>query len=174
MWSALDKEEALGRSGVDDPEARGAIQKDWQQAEIAYFKVVAGEGGDYKDWYNYGNALQRQNEGEKNAAAIRAYEKSISLNSDYAASHFNLADLYESSNVGKAFEHYERALSLGRRIPPDEERGMVMNSLAALGELSWRTGNKGQAAEYLTEYIQYAPDDTYIEEMLEQITSEPL
>lgn len=40
------------------------------------------------------------------------------------------------------------------------------------GEIFGFLGPNG--AEYLTEYIQFAPGDAYIEQMLNQITSEPI
>lgn len=171
---AMAKETGLEEGTPSSPDLREIIKKTWNYAEQAYQEVVSYSDGDYKDWYNLGVAIQKQNQDEKRTAAIKAYEKSITLNPNYPNAHFHLGILYESSNVSKAQEHYEIALRQARQLPEGEGQDLVMRCLASLGELNWRTGNKEKAAEYLTEYIQFAPGDAYIEQMLNQITSEPI
>ncbi len=170
---ALAKERGLELGTAATPNLEEIVKKTWLYAEEAYQEVITLTEGDYKDWYNLGVAIQKQNRDDKHAAAIKAYEKCILLNPEYANAHYHLGILYESSNVSAAIKHYEIALSQARRMPKGEGQDLVIKCLGSLGELNWRTGNKEKAAEYLTEYIQYAPGDAYIEQMLNQITSEP-
>lgn len=170
---AMAKELGVEKGSPATPNLQEIIRKTWMYAEQAYQEVVNLSEGDYKDWYNLGVAIQKQNRNDKRSAAIKAYEQCISLNPEYANAHYHLGILYESSNVAKAIQHYEIALAQARRMPKAEGQDLKIKCLGSLGELNWRTGNKERAAEYLTEYIQYAPGDAYIEEMLNQITSEP-
>ncbi|MBW7940184.1 MAG: tetratricopeptide repeat protein, partial [Candidatus Omnitrophica bacterium] len=171
---AMAKERGLEEGTPSSADLAAIIKRTWNYAEQAYQEVVALSDGDYKDWYNLGVAIQKQNQDEKRTSAIKAYERSITLNPDYPNAHYHLGILYESSNVSKAQEHYEIALRQARQMPKEEGQDLVMRCLASLGELNWRIGNKEKAAEYLTEYIQFAPGDAYIEQMLNQITSEPI
>lgn len=172
--SALAREKAIANGGTSGEETQQIILKEWTSAEGAYQDLLSRAEGDYKDWYNLGVAIQKQGVDEKRGAAIKAYEKAVGLQPDYGDAHYNLGALYESSNVSKATEHYETALSIGRRMPKAEGQPLINKCLASLGELNWRIGNKQKAAQYLTEYIQYAPNDSYVEQMLNQITTEPL
>jgi tetratricopeptide (TPR) repeat protein len=57
---------------------------------------------------NRGARLQQQAEIK---AAIKAYDRALSLNSGYAEGHYNLADAYEEiPNYEKALEEYQRAI----------------------------------------------------------------
>lgn len=170
---ALAKERGAEVGTPASPNLGEIINQTWLYAEQAYQEVVNLTEGDYKDWYNLGVAIQKQNRDDKRSAAVKAYEKSISLNPEYPNAHYHLGILYESSNVAAAIRHYEIALSQARRMPRNEGQDLVIKCLGSLGELNWRIGNKDKAAEYLTEYIQFAPGDAYIEEMLNQITTEP-
>ncbi|NUN96763.1 MAG: tetratricopeptide repeat protein [Candidatus Omnitrophica bacterium] len=169
---AVAKEGALAAGASNAGQLEADIKRTWLSSERAYDQVVNLTEGDFKDWYNLGLAIQRQWDDTKRAAAIKAYEKSISLNPEYASAHYHLGILYEGSNVTKALQHYELALGFARRQADGKD--LVNRCLASLGELNWRIGNKERAAEYLTEYIQNAPGDATVEEMLNQITSEPL
>ncbi len=170
---ALAKERGAEVGTPTSPNLEEIINQTWLYAEQAFQELVNLTEGDYKDWYNLGVAIQKQNRDDKRAAAIKAYEQSLSLNPEYPSAHYHLGILYESSNVAAAIRHYEIALSQARRMPKNEGQDLVIKCLGSLGELNWRIGNKAKAAEYLTEYIQFAPGDAYIEEMLNQITTEP-
>lgn len=172
--SAVARMNAIDKGSPNTEQTQEIILNEWINAEGAYQDLVSRTDASYKDWYNLGLAIQQQNNDKKRTSAIKAYEKAIELRPDYGNAHYHLGILYEGSNVSKAETHYQKALSLARSSTDQENRDLLVKCLGSLGELNWRIGNKEKAAEYLTEYIQHAPNDAYIEEMLSQITSEPL
>lgn len=168
--SALEREQS---GAADSPEVREAIALEWRRAEASYRKLLDLTDTDYKDWYNYGVAVQSQYDPAKDRMAIDAYEKTLEMNPTFWDAHYNVAILYETRSPQKAIYHYEEALSLARSDTGPEGKARRIQCLGALGELYWRTNQTDKAAEYLTEYMRLVPDDAQIEQILEQITSAP-
>ena len=168
-----DKKDSISRGAPETPDLLDYINARLRDAEAAYETVVRLAPDGFKDWYNLGWAIQEQYDSSKTGRAIRAYEKAIQLNPEYASAHRNLAILYESQSVPKAIEHYRKALAIGRSMPEDEGLPIVTSCLSEMGRLYWKTGDTEMAAKYLTEYLQYVPEDAAVEEILDQITSVP-
>ncbi len=171
--SAFSREQELAASGLESPDVRAAIATEWRRAEASYRKLLDISGGNYKDWYNYGVAIQSQYDDTKDRLAINAYEKTLEMNPTFWDAHYNVAILYESKNPQKALYHYEEALTLARTDTGPLGKSRRVQCLGALGELYWRTDQTEKAADYLTEYMRLVPDDENIEQILEQITSAP-
>jgi len=69
-----------------------------------------------RSYNNRGYQLQQQGQLQ---AAIEAYQRALSLNSGYAAAHYNLADAYEEiPNYEKALEEYQLAIDADLRFYP--------------------------------------------------------
>ena len=74
---------------------------------------------------NYALALEWQKNGDK-AAAIEAFEKTLSLQADYLAAYYQLGQLYHESNqLEKAISCFEKGISAAQKS----------NDLKALAEL---------------------------------------
>ena len=170
---AMEDEASLDQGAPPTEDLLNDKAFNWGEAEKAYQEVVRLTPGNFKDWFNLGVVVQKQDNDKKASAAIAAYEKAIQLNPKYPDAHRNLAILYESRSVPKAVEHYRKALEIGRGLPEGEGLPVVTNCLRDLGVLYWKTGETEKAAEYLTEYFQYIPEDQDIAEILDQITSAP-
>jgi tetratricopeptide (TPR) repeat protein len=170
---ALSQEQSVALGAPLTPQLEAYIKSNWEQAEIALRKTTDLDPSGYKDWYNLGYVIQKQDDDTKMGTAAAAYRKALEIQPDYIDAHYNLANALEAQDVQGAIRHYEKALALARNQPDGAGIDMVTKTLRDLGSLYYRTGETDKAADCLTEYIQYVPADAGIEEILDQITSVP-
>ena len=89
-------------------------------------------------------------------AAIRDYERALSLNSSYAEAHYNLADAYdEIPNYEKALEEYQRAIDADLTFYP------AYNNLSRLYIL--RRKDYGAALRLLERALNLSPKERSVQ-----------
>jgi DNA-binding winged helix-turn-helix (wHTH) protein/Flp pilus assembly protein TadD len=102
---------------------------------------------------NRGAQLQKQGQIQK---AIQDYRRALSLRSDYAEAHYNLADAYEEiPNYEKALEEYQRAIDADLTFYP------AYNNLSRLYIL--RRRDYGAALRLLDRALSLQPKETSVQ-----------
>jgi tetratricopeptide (TPR) repeat protein len=136
----LDEALAIDSSYAPVYEARGAVYfaaGDYEKAREAYETYVAIWPTNKDGYYALGNTLWLIGKDSPQwksllRAAIESYEKSLSVDPDFAACHYNLASVYKIfEDVEKAIYHYRRYVELE---PDSPRRAEIEETIAAWEE----------------------------------------
>lgn len=132
----LDEALAIDPSYAPVYEARGAVYfaaEDYEKAREAYETFIAIWPTSKDGYYALGNTLWLIGKDSPQwksllRAAIESYEKSLSVDPDFAACHYNLASVYKIfEDVEKAIYHYRRYVELE---PDSPRRGEIEETIA--------------------------------------------
>ncbi|NIT37060.1 MAG: tetratricopeptide repeat protein [candidate division Zixibacteria bacterium] len=139
----LDEALAIDPSYAPVYEARGAVYfaaQDYEKAREAYETFIAIWPTSKDGYYALGNTLWLIGKDSPQwksllRAAIQSYEKSLSVDPDFAACHYNLASVYKIfEDVEKAIYHYRRYVEL----EPDSPRRAEIEETIADWEEKYR------------------------------------
>jgi len=127
--------DALDRAEHCESEAR------FEEAAAWYRAALERDGADPEIWFNLGNAERQA--GEANAAA-HAFERATALDPTFAEAWYNLADVLEDADPGRAIGALRRAVGV---------RPSFADALFNLASLLDSTGDTDGAEPYWRRYL---------------------